>query len=183
MEKWKEKEKEPSIASKIKNVTKPQEPLKEQIGMVIQRLDTQTRTLDSAVQRFELRDQDIFRRVVKAIADRDETRANILATELSEIRKVKTMLNHASLGLQSMSMRLSTVSEVGDLVTILNPAKNVLSGIGSEMCGIMPQASEELGNIGSLLSDIVTSTGQNSEMPVDIGGRADARSGSDFAGS
>ena len=162
---WKEKEKEPSVVSKIKNIAKPQENLKEQIGMVTQRLDAQTRTLDAAVHRFEMRDNEIFQRVVKAMTERDTARANILATELGEIRKVEKMLSHASLALQSVSMRLSTVSEMGDIVAILSPAKRMLNSIRSEMCSILPEASQELGNIGNLLSDICTTT-IKADIPV-----------------
>ncbi len=151
--KWKQEEKE-SVVSKIKNVTKPQENLKDQITLVTQKLDVQTRSLDVAVKRFEMRDAEIFQRVVKAMEARDQARANILATELGEIRKVEKMLTHASLALQSVSMRLSTVSEMGDLVAVLSPAKTLLNGVRSEMCSIMPEASQELGSIGNLLSDI-----------------------------
>jgi division protein CdvB (Snf7/Vps24/ESCRT-III family) len=164
--KWTAKEKEPSVASRIKNIAKPQENLKEQIGMVTQRLDAQTRALDVAVQRFEARDKDIFGRVVKAMTERDNARANILATELGEIRRVEKMLSHASLALQSVSMRLSTVSEIGDVVAVLSPAKSLLNNVRAEMCSILPEASQELGNIGGLLSDIVTSTNQGTDMPV-----------------
>ena len=164
--KWKEKEETPSVVSKIRNIAKPQENLKEQISVVTQRLDTQTKTLDAAVHRFEMRDKEIFQRVVKAMTERDTARANILATELGEIRKVEKMLSHASLALQSVSMRLSTVSEMGDLVTILSPAKGMLNSIRSEMCSILPEASMELGNIGNLLSDITATTNQGSDEPV-----------------
>jgi division protein CdvB (Snf7/Vps24/ESCRT-III family) len=164
--KWTEREKEPSALSRIKNIAKPQENLKDQITVVTQRLEVQTRTLDAAVQRFEIRDADIFQRVVKAMTERDSARANILATELGEIRKVKKMLTQASLALQSVSMRLSTVSEMGDVVSLLCPAKNLLNNVRSEMCNIFPEASQELGNIGNLLSDIVTTTNQGSDMPV-----------------
>jgi len=175
IERWKEKEKDPSVISKIANIGKPSESIKEQIGIVTQRIDAQTRTLDTAVKRFEMRDQSIFNRVVKALANHEEARANILATELGEIRKVEKMLNHASLAMQSISMRLSTVSEMGDLVTILNPAKNLLNGIRTEMCSVMPEASQELGNIGNLLSEIVTTTNQSSDVPVNtIMANADA---------
>ena len=144
VDRWKEKEKEPSVVSKIKNMGKPSENLKEQISLVTQRLDVQTKTLDNAVNRFEVRDAEIFKRVVKALSEHDEARANIFATELGEIRKVEKMLTHASLGLQSVSMRLSTVSEMGDLVTALSPAKTVLNSIRSEMCSVLPEASQEL---------------------------------------
>lgn len=166
VDRWKEKEKAPSVVSKIKNIGKPPESLKEHISLVTQRLDAQTRTLDNAVKRFEMRDVEIFNRVVKALTDRDEARANILATELGEIRKVEKMLTHASLAMQSVSMRLNTVSEMGDLVAVLNPAKSLLNNIRSEMCSILPEASQELGNIGSILSDIVTTTNQGTDTPV-----------------
>lgn len=169
VDRWKDKEKQPSIISKIKNVTKPSENLKQQISSVIQRIDVQTKTLDTAVKRFESRDADIFNRVVKALTARDEARANVFASELSEIRKVEKMLTHASVAMQGLSIRLNTVSEIGDLVTVLSPAKNILSGISSEMCSILPEASQELGNIGCLLSDIVATTSQGTEMTVDVG--------------
>jgi division protein CdvB (Snf7/Vps24/ESCRT-III family) len=164
---WKSKEKEESMITKITNIGKPSVSLKEQINVVTQRLELQTKTLDNAVQRFEMRDADIFGRVVKAMSERDNARANILASELSEIRKVEKMLTHASLALQSVSMRLNTVSEMGDLVSILSPAKGVLNGIRTEMCSILPEASQELGNIGSLLSEIVVTTNQGTDIPVD----------------
>src|SRR5674476_509818 len=165
IDRWTKRESEPSLTSKIKNVGKPSQDLKEQISVVIQRLDVQTQTLDGAVKRFEIRDADIFQRVVKAMTERDTARANILATELGEIRKVEKMLSHASLALQSVSMRLSTVSEMGEVVSVLSPAKNMLNNIRSEMCSILPKASQELGNIGNLLSDIVSTTHQGNDTP------------------
>jgi len=155
--KLKKDEKE-NVVTKILNVTKPQESIKEQIIMVTQRLDAQSRTLEAAVRRFEMRDAEMFRKVVRAMENREQARANIYATELGEIRKVGKMLSHASLALQSVSMRLNTVSEMGDLVTVLSPAKTVLNGVCSEMFGIMPEASQELENIGGILSEICSTT-------------------------
>lgn len=169
IDRWNDKERQPSLASKIKSVVKPSENLKQQISLVTQRLDVQAKTLDNAVKRFETRDADVFNRVVKALSQRDEARANILATELSEIRKVEKMLMHTSLALQSVSMRLNTVSEIGDLVTVLSPAASLLSNIRSDMSTIFPEASQELGNIGNLLTEIVTTTNQGTETPVNIG--------------
>jgi len=166
IDRWKEKEVDPSLISKIKNIGKPSDNLKDQISVVSQRLEVQTKTLDVAVQRFQTRDADVFRHVVKALSDRDNARANILATELGEIRKVEKMLMHASLALESVSMRLRTVSEVGDLVTVLGPAASVLQTVRSGMCSIIPEASAELESIGGLLGEIVTSTNQSADVPM-----------------
>jgi division protein CdvB (Snf7/Vps24/ESCRT-III family) len=169
IDRWKNKEKETSLSSKIKSIGKPSENVKQQIGLVIQRLDVQTKTLDIAVKRFENRDAALFNCVVKALSERDKARANILASELWEIRKVEKMLMQESLALESVSMRLSTVSEIGDLVTVLAPAANVLNNIRSGMSTVLPEAGQELEKIGSLLTDIVTSTNQSTEMPMNIG--------------
>jgi len=163
---WKAKDKQPNVLARIKDVGKPPENLKQQISVVIQRMDLQTQKLDMSVKRFENRDSDLFGRVIKAISERDEARANIFATELSEIRKIEKILTQASLAMQSVSMRLNTISEMGDLVAVLSPAKSVLNSIGSEMCGILPEASQELGSIGNLLSDIVGTTCQTNDLQL-----------------
>jgi division protein CdvB (Snf7/Vps24/ESCRT-III family) len=155
---WKQNGEKETVVSKIVNVTKPQESIKEQIFNVTQRLDAQTRTLDAAVKRFEMRNAEMFRKVVRTMENREHARANVYATELGEIRKIENMLSHASLTLQSVSIRLNTVSEMGDLVTVLSPATTVLSSIRSEMGSIMPEASQELDNIGSVLSEICSTT-------------------------
>jgi division protein CdvB (Snf7/Vps24/ESCRT-III family) len=164
---WQQKENDESLVSKIKNVARPSDGnLKQKIAEVTHRLDLQTKTLDAAVLRFQNRGEDIFNRILKAMSQRDMARANVLATELSEIRKIEKMLSHASLGLQSVSIRLSTVSEMGDIITVLNPAKNMISNIKTEMCTIFPEASQELGSIGSLLSDICSTTTQDMDVQV-----------------
>ena len=48
---------------------------------------------------------------------------------------------------------------------MLSPAKSLLNNVRQEMCSIMPEASQELGSIGNLLSDIVTTTNQSSDIP------------------
>ena len=169
-ERWKDKEREePSLSTKIKSIAKPPENVKDQINLAIQRLDVQTKTLDCAVKRFETRDATIFQCVVKAISERDKARANILAGELWEIRKVEKMLMQESLALESVSMHLKTVSEMGDVVAMLAPAASVLNNIRAGMSSVLPEASQELESIGSLLSDLVATTSQSSETPVNIG--------------
>jgi len=166
--KWKENKKQTSIADKIKNATSPPSDVKGQITTAARQIDVQVHKLDNACQRFEKRDATLFKRVVTAISERDTGRANIFAGELAEIRKVEKMLMHSKLALESISMRLTTVTELGDVVTALAPAASVLNNIRTEMSGIFPEANRELENIGGLLSEIVTSTNQTGGLPVNI---------------
>ena len=169
VDRWTEKPQQPSFLSKIKDVSKPSEGLKKQISTVLQRIDVQKQKLNNAQSRFEQRDATLFKRTVKALTDRDTMRANVLAGELAEIRKVEKMLMHASLALESVSLRLNTVSELGDVVMVLGPAAGVLNNIRVGMSEIFPEAGRELENIGTLLTDIVSTTHQETGAPVNIG--------------
>jgi division protein CdvB (Snf7/Vps24/ESCRT-III family) len=170
-DRWKEngKSQQPSFLSKIKDAGKPSVGLKKQINTVLQRIEVQKNKLNNAQSRFEKRDATLFKRTVKALAERDNMRANVLAGELAEIRKVEKMLMHASLALESVSLRLNTVSELGDIVTVIAPAAGVLNNIRTGMSGIFPEAGRELENIGTLLTDIVSTTHQDTGVPVNIG--------------
>jgi len=169
VDRWKEKPQQPSFISKIKDAGKPSQGLKKQISTVLQRIEVQKQKLNNAQSRFEQRDATLFKRTVKALSERDTMRANVLAGELAEIRKVEKMLMHASLALESVSLRLNTVSELGDVVTVLAPAAGVLNNIRAGMSSIFPEAGRELENIGTLLTDIVSTTHQDTGMPVNIG--------------
>ena len=165
---WNSKEKDSSILSKIKDSGKPSQGLKQQIVTVIQRINGQKNKLNNASRRFEQRDLTLFKRITKALTERDTMRANVLASELAEIRKVEKMLMHAGLALESVSIRLKTVSELGEVMTVLAPAAGVLNSIRGGMSGIFPEAGREIENIGSLLNDIVSTTNQDIRSPVDI---------------
>jgi division protein CdvB (Snf7/Vps24/ESCRT-III family) len=169
VDRWKEKPQQSSFLSKIKDAGKPSMGLKKQISMVLQRIEVQKNKLNNALSRFEQRDGTLFKRTVKALSERDNMRANVLAGELAEIRKVEKMLMHASLALESVSLRLNTVSELGDIVTVIAPAAGVLNNIRNGMAGVFPEAGRELENIGTLLTDIVSTTHQDNGMPVNIG--------------
>lgn len=169
VDRWKEKPQQSSFLSKIKDASQPPVGLKKQISVVLQRIEVQKQKLNNAQSRFEQRDATLFTRTVKALAERDTMRANVLAGELAEIRKVEKMLMHASLALESISLRLNTVSELGDVVTVLAPAAGVLNNIQQSMSGIFPEAGHELENIGTLLTDIVSTTHHDTGAPVNIG--------------
>ena len=95
VDRWQQKPKETSsFLSKIKDAGKPSVGLKKQISTVLQRIEVQKNKLNNAQKRFEQRDATLFKRTVKALSERDTMRANVLAGELAEIRKVEKMLMH-----------------------------------------------------------------------------------------
>jgi division protein CdvB (Snf7/Vps24/ESCRT-III family) len=95
-------------------------------------------------------------------------RANVFANELAEIRKMEKMIIHARLALEQIVLRLSTVSELGDVVSTLAPAVSVLRSVRTGMSAVFPEAEKELGTIGNLLSGIIMDAGHNTGLNIDF---------------
>jgi len=168
IDKWKEEDGQPSLTTKIRGLVKPPPALKKRLNLATRRIEFQIRGLDSTIERLSKRDKAIFRRIVKLYSTRDTLRANVLANELSELRKVEKMLMQAKLALEGVALRLKTVSELGDIITVLAPAAGVIKNIQSGMASVFPSANKELENIGTLLTEIVTSTNQTTGVPINV---------------
>ena len=166
--KWGKEYNEPALTERIKEAVRPPGPLKPRLDFAIRRIELQTKRLDKAADRFTERDKSIFDKIVKAFSKHDMPRANVFANELAEIRKMEKMIMHSRLALEQIALRLSTVSELGDVVTTLAPAVGVLRNIRNGMSAIFPEAERELGQIGNLLSGIIVDAGQSTGLNINF---------------
>jgi len=166
--KWEKGMDETPLSMKIKETVRPPGPLKPRLDYATKRIDMQIQRLDKATDRFSERDKSIFARIVDAYSKHDMARANVFANELAEIRKMEKMIIHARLALEQINLRLSTVSELGDVVSTLAPAVGVLRSVRNGMATVFPEAERELGNIGNLLSGIIMDAGQTTGFNIDF---------------
>jgi division protein CdvB (Snf7/Vps24/ESCRT-III family) len=81
---------------------------------------------------------------------------------------MEKMIIHARLALEQIVLRLSTVSELGDVVTTVAPAVGVLRSVRNGMVAIFPEAEMEFGTIGNLLSGIVMDASHNTGLNIDF---------------
>jgi len=152
----------------IRAAIHPQIPLKPRIDLAIRRVETQIQRLDQAANRLSERDKYIFSKIVDAYANHNTQRANVFANELAEIRKMEKFMMHAGLALERVVLRLKTVSQLGDVVVTLAPATQVLQNVRTGVAGILPGAEKELGQVGTLLSDIMFEAGTSTGMAPDF---------------
>ncbi len=165
---WERETDQIDVKTRVKEAVRPPGPLKPRLDLAIRRIEMQIQRLDQASDRFSERDKSIFARIVEAYTKHDMPRANVFANELAEIRKMEKMIMHARLALEQISLRLKTVSELGDVVTTLTPAVSVLRAIRTGIAGIFPEAERELGYIGNLLSGIVMDAGQTTGLSINF---------------
>jgi len=165
---WGEEIDETPLTTRVKEAVRPPGPLKPRLDYATRRIEMQIQRLDKATDRFSERDKSIFARIVDAYSKHDMARANVFANELAEIRKMEKMIIHARLALEQIVLRLSTVSELGDVVSTLAPAVGVLRSVRNGMAVVFPEAERELGNIGNLLSGIIMDAGHTTGFSIDF---------------
>jgi len=166
--KWESKRQEQPFTDRVKEAVRPPGPLKPRLDFAIRRIELQTQKLDQATERFSQRDKAIFARIIDAYSKHDTARANVFANELAEIRKMERLIMNARLALEQIVLRLRTVSELGDVVSTLGPAVGVLRSVRTGLASVFPEAENELGEIGNLLSGIMIEAGQSSGMNINF---------------
>jgi division protein CdvB (Snf7/Vps24/ESCRT-III family) len=165
--KWQETEKTP-FHKQIKDKIRSPGSLKPRLDKANKRVKIQIRTLNSAANRFSKRDKSLFAKTVKAYSKHDLVRAKVYANELAEIRKTEQTIMNTRLALEQISLRLGTVSDFGDVVTMLSPTVSVLQNIGRGLTNTLPEAGKELGQIGDILNGIIAESNQGTGIDIDF---------------
>ena len=166
--KWETKRDDQPFTNRVKEAVKPPGPLKPRLDFAVRRIELQTQKLDQATERFGQRDKTIFARIVDAYTKHDSSRANVFANELAEVRKMEKLIINARLALEQIVLRLRTVSELGDVVSTLGPAVGVLRSVRAGLVSVFPEAENELGEIGNMLSGIMMEAGSGSGMTLNF---------------
>lgn len=152
----------------IRSVLRPRTPLKQKIEMSIRRVETQIQYLDTTLNRLAERDRNLFSKVVDAYSNREIQRANVFANELAELRKMAGFMMNAELALERVVLRLRTVTQLGNAVVTLAPATKVLQSVSKGVGGILPNAEQELGEVGRMLNEIMIEAGQTTGISPDF---------------
>ncbi|MCJ7767608.1 Snf7 family protein [Candidatus Bathyarchaeota archaeon] len=166
--KWETRKEEAPFTNRLKEAVKPPGPLKPRLDFAVRRIELQVQKLDQATERFSQRDKTIFARIVDAYTKHDTPRANVFANELAEVRKMERLIINARLALEQIVLRLRTVSELGDVVSTLGPAVGVLRSVRAGLVSVFPEAENELGEIGNMLSGIMMEAGSGSGMTLNF---------------
>ena len=166
--KWEAKKEDDTFINTVKQTIQPEPPLKPRLDFAVRKLDMQINKLDQANERFTQKDKALFAKLVAAYTNHDQAHANIYATELAEIRKMSRLIMNARLALDQVSLRIKTVSELGDVCAMLGPCIGVLRSVSAGIGGVLPEAEGELGDIGNMLSGMMFEAGTSSGMSLNF---------------
>jgi len=144
----------------------PPQPIGEVIFQTVRRLKTQQVRLEQATVRLRERDRSLFVACVAQVRMKRPERAVICANELSEVRKVLTMVTQCQLALERIILRLETIKEVSEIMADLKPALKSLRVLTEAMVNVMPDVAQELQSVNESISETLAVTKMNSSDSI-----------------
>ena len=152
---WERKGKAPGLLDRLRGSVQTPTPLKSQIDLANRQIRLLISQLDNTVNRIKQRDSTIFKNVVSSLAKHDMQHAAVYANELAEVRKMGKMVTQAQLAMEQISLRLGTITDLGEIANTLAPAVSVIKNMKEGLRMALPEADKEIGEISGLLSSVL----------------------------
>ena len=152
-----------NLSQKFLDKVKPEAALKNKIDDAGKKMEEQILRLEQSHNKLKQNYERIFNKIVEAKKARNESRARTYAIELGEIRKVRDRIGNAKLSMEHIKLRLSTVSELGDIVVTLSPCMSLIKGLAPSISALMPQMHSSMENLTSTLGDMITNSSLTQE--------------------
>ncbi len=158
-----------SISQKVMSKVKSNVPLKNRINFAQKQLEVQITKLTGINEKLQTKHDKIFEKVINAQRNNKPAYAQAYAGELVNVRKMKKSM-------EQVKLRLSTVSELGDVVVTLSPCMSIIKGLAPLVNGIMPEANASMQDLSQVLGDVMSgsSVGIEDNFSVDTETNSDS---------
>ena len=159
------------LSPKFLDRVRPEARLKNKMYDAGKKMESQILRLEQTQTKLKQNHEHVFKKIVNAKLIRNESRARTYAIELQEIKKAKNKIAEAKLAMEQIKLRLSTVSELGDIVVTLSPCMSLIKGLAPSISTLMPQMHTSMEDLTSMFSDMLTdsSLSQESMTPIHQG--------------
>ena len=159
------------LSQKFLDRVRPEARLKNKMYDAGKKMESQILRLEQTHNKLKQNYDHVFKKIVDAKLIRNESRARTYAIELQEIKKAKNKIAEAKLAMEQIKLRLSTVSELGDIVVTLSPCMSLIKGLAPSISTLMPQMHTSMEDLTSTFSDMLTdsSLSQESMTPIHQG--------------
>jgi division protein CdvB (Snf7/Vps24/ESCRT-III family) len=141
---------------------------KGRIAVALREIEGQRKELDLLKGRLADRRQKLFETTVRALQDKNKSKAAVYATEHAEVRKVCRVVEASELALTQVALRLQSITEIGDAMHHMDTAFRSLKQVSKEMQGVMPALDAASTDINSTLVETMAQMGQISPINIDI---------------
>lgn len=156
------------FGKRLRRNINPPAPLKVTMQKAVKSIRYQLHKLDALLNKLNEKDTKLVKRITANIEKHDQRHAIILANELVEIRKMRKIMTQARCALEAISLRIETVTDLGDIVGTLAPAVSAVKSVQEGVTSVVPAAQDKFTEISGLLSDILVDAGQSGDIKLDF---------------
>ena len=114
--------------------------------------------------------------ITSNIRSGNNARAKILATELSNVRRLRRTTKHTGTALEAIVIRFSTIYEFAMILDTIDPTVEMIKGIQSELSKAIPAASQALSEVSTVTADVLISANIKADVRISTPVDADALS-------
>jgi division protein CdvB (Snf7/Vps24/ESCRT-III family) len=142
---------------------------KGKIGTAVREIEAQRKELDGMKSRLAERRLKLFETTVRALQEKNQSKAAVYAAEHAEVRKVCRVVEASELALTQVSLRLQSITEIGDAMLHMDIAFRSLKHVSKEMQGVIPALDAASTDINSTFVETMAQMGQISpNINIDI---------------
>ena len=135
-------------------------PLKPRVNAVMDQINSQVSKFDIILNEIKTKDYEIFRSMLSSVKDNNTLSSRISLSNLVQITKLIKIVSLSKVVFENLNVKLSTVSSIIDLVSILSPGIALVKNVRSSLISYMPESKYEIGSISDLIGGILVDAGQ-----------------------
>jgi len=124
-------------------------------------INAQISNLKSIDSKFSNMDASFNSKIAQNIKQGNNALANVMANELSAIRRLRKNTQNASLALEVVAIRFSTMTEFSMMMDTINPTVEMLTDIQKDLSKVVPSATDVLSQVHSISSDVLINSDIN----------------------
>jgi division protein CdvB (Snf7/Vps24/ESCRT-III family) len=164
----------PEVLYKMAGAAEKRQQFVSQISNATNVVHNQLGRLQIIDRRFANIEANFLEQIVNNIKTGNNTRAKIIASELSNVKRIRRTTQHTSLALEALVIRFSTINEFATILDTIDPTVEMIRGIQSEISKAIPAANQAFSDVSSITSEVLLNANIRSEAKISTPMDADA---------
>jgi len=136
------------------------------VNNAISVINTQISQLQLMDKKISSIDSSFISKIAQNIKSGNNTRANVIANELSAVRRLRKNTQNASLALEVVAMRFTTINEFSTMMDTINPTIDMLADIQKDLSKSVPSATNVLSQVHTISTDVLINSTINTESKI-----------------
>lgn len=138
------------------------------VNAAISVINAQISQLHSMDTKFSNIDSNFCSKIAENIKLGNNAKANVIANELSALRRLRKNTQNVSLSLEVVGIRFTTLTEFSTMMDTINPTIEMLTDIQKDLSKAVPSATDVLSQVHSLSNEVIINSTINTDSKISM---------------